>query len=34
LTSQLPPETLLGEPLVYTVDESALARYERRVLVR
>ena len=34
LTSQLPPETLLGEPLVYTLDENALARYERRVLVR
>jgi moderate conductance mechanosensitive channel len=34
LTSQLSPETLLAEPLVYTVDESALARYERRVLVR
>jgi moderate conductance mechanosensitive channel len=34
LTSQLPPETLLAEPFVYTLDESALARYERRVLVR
>jgi small-conductance mechanosensitive channel len=34
LTSQLPSDTLLGEPLVYTVDEGALARYERRVLVR
>jgi hypothetical protein len=34
LTSQLPSDTLLGEPLVYTLDESALARYERRVLVR
>jgi hypothetical protein len=34
LTSQLPSDALLGEPLVYTLDESALARYERRVLVR
>jgi small conductance mechanosensitive channel len=34
LRSQLPPETLLAEPFVYTLDESALARYERRVLVR
>jgi small-conductance mechanosensitive channel len=34
LTSQLSPETLLAEPFVYTLDEKALARYERRVLVR
>jgi Mechanosensitive ion channel len=34
LTSQLPPETLLSEPIVYTLDETALARYERRVFVR
>lgn len=34
LTSQLSAETLLAEPFVYTLDESALARYERRVLVR
>jgi hypothetical protein len=34
LTSQLPPEVLLAEPLVYTLDEKTLSRYERRVLVR
>jgi small-conductance mechanosensitive channel len=34
LTSQLPPETVLAEPIVYTIDEQALVRYERRVLVR
>jgi small conductance mechanosensitive channel len=34
LTSQLPPETLLAEPIVYTIDEATLARYARRVLVR
>ncbi|HEV7641367.1 MAG TPA: mechanosensitive ion channel domain-containing protein [Gaiellaceae bacterium] len=34
LTSQLPPETLLTEPIVYTLDEATLARYARRVLVR
>jgi small conductance mechanosensitive channel len=34
LTSQLAPETLLAEPIVYTIDEATLARYARRVLVR
>jgi moderate conductance mechanosensitive channel len=28
------PEALLSEPIVYTIDDAALARYERRVLVR
>ena len=27
-------EVLLAEPIVYTIDEGALSRYERRVLVR
>jgi hypothetical protein len=34
LTSQLAPETLLAEPLVYTIDEATLSRYARRVVVR
>jgi small conductance mechanosensitive channel len=34
LISQLPPEALLAEPIVYTLDEKALSRYERRVLVQ
>jgi small conductance mechanosensitive channel len=34
LTSQLPSESLLAEPLVYTLDEATLSRYARRVLVR
>jgi small conductance mechanosensitive channel len=34
LMSQLPAETLLSEPIVYTLDEATLARYARRVLVR
>jgi hypothetical protein len=34
LVSQLPPETLLAEPIVYTLDEATLAKYARRVLVR
>jgi small conductance mechanosensitive channel len=34
LTSQLAPDTLLAEPIVYTIDEATLARYARRVLVR
>jgi moderate conductance mechanosensitive channel len=34
LMSQLPSEALLSEPIVYTLDETALARYERRVLLR
>jgi hypothetical protein len=34
LISQLPAETLLAEPLVYSLDEATLAKYARRVLVR
>ncbi|MCW2963934.1 MAG: hypothetical protein JWO17_1186 [Actinomycetia bacterium] len=34
LTSQIAPEALLAEPIVYTIDEATLARYARRVLVR
>jgi small conductance mechanosensitive channel len=34
LKAQLGDDTLLAEPIVYTLDEAALSRYERRVLVR
>jgi hypothetical protein len=34
LMSQLPAESLLAEPIVYTLDEATLSRYARRVLVR
>jgi small conductance mechanosensitive channel len=34
LTSQLSPDVLLTEPIVYTLDEVTLLRYERRVLVK
>jgi hypothetical protein len=34
LKSQLSPESLLADPIVYTLDEGTLSRYERRVLVR
>jgi small conductance mechanosensitive channel len=34
LRSQIPDESLLAEPIVYTLDEGTLSRYERRVLVR
>lgn len=34
LKSQLNSESLLAEPIVYTLDEGTLSRYERRVLVR
>jgi moderate conductance mechanosensitive channel len=34
LRSRLPDETLLAEPIIYTLDEGALSRYERRVLIR
>jgi hypothetical protein len=34
LVSQLPPETLLTEPIAYTIDEMTLSKYARRVLVR
>jgi small conductance mechanosensitive channel len=34
LISALPPEVLLADPMVYTLDEATLRRYQRRVLVR
>ena len=34
LKAQLGDESLLSDPIVYTLDEGTLARYERRVLVR
>jgi small conductance mechanosensitive channel len=34
LTSQLSPDILLADPIVYTLDEATLRRYQRRVLVR
>jgi moderate conductance mechanosensitive channel len=34
LKAQLQNESLLAEPIVYTLDEGTLSRYERRVLVR
>jgi moderate conductance mechanosensitive channel len=34
LKAELPAESLLAEPFVYTLDEGTLSRYERRVLVR
>jgi small-conductance mechanosensitive channel len=34
LKAWLPAEVLLADPIVYTIDEGTLARYERRVLVR
>jgi small conductance mechanosensitive channel len=34
LTSQLAPDSLLAEPIVYTLDEATLSKYARRVLVR
>jgi hypothetical protein len=34
LQSELPEESLLAEPIVYTLDERTLTRYERRVLVQ
>ena len=34
LKAQLRGESLLAEPIVYTLDEGTLSRYERRVLVR
>jgi small conductance mechanosensitive channel len=34
LTSQLAAETLLAEPIVYTLDEATLTKYARRVVVR
>lgn len=34
LKAQLSPESLLADPLVYTIDEGTLTRDQRRVLVR
>ena len=34
LKAQLPGDVLLADPIVYTIDEGTLSRYERRVLVR
>jgi moderate conductance mechanosensitive channel len=34
IRAQLSDEMLLADPIVYTIDEGTLARYERRVLVR
>jgi small conductance mechanosensitive channel len=34
LKAQLRSESLLADPIVYTIDEGTLSRYERRVLVR
>jgi len=34
LKAQLPSDVLLADPIVYTIDEGTLSRYERRVLVR
>jgi hypothetical protein len=32
--AQMPEDTLLAGPIVYTLDEAAVERYQRRVLVR
>jgi hypothetical protein len=34
LKAQLQSESLLAEPIVYTLDEGTLSRYERRVLIK
>lgn len=34
LKAQLHSESLLAEPIVYTLDEGTLSRYERRVLIK
>jgi hypothetical protein len=34
LKAQLRSESLLAEPIVYTLDEGTLSRYERRVLIK
>lgn len=34
LKGRLPEDVLLAEPIIYTLDEGTLSRYERRVLVR
>jgi moderate conductance mechanosensitive channel len=33
LKAQIPPDVLLADPIVYTIDEATIRRYERRVLV-
>jgi hypothetical protein len=33
LKAQLGDEVLLADPIVYTLDQGAVARYQRRVLV-
>jgi moderate conductance mechanosensitive channel len=33
LKAQLPPDVMLADPIVYTIDEATIRRYERRVLV-
>jgi hypothetical protein len=33
LKAQLPDDILLASPIVYTLDQGAVARYQRRVLV-
>jgi hypothetical protein len=33
LKAHLSPDVLLADPIVYTIDEGALSRYQRRVLV-
>jgi hypothetical protein len=33
LKAQLPADVLLANPIVYTLDQGAVARYQRRVLV-
>jgi hypothetical protein len=34
LKASLSPNSLLADPIVYTIDEGAFTRYQRRVLVR
>jgi moderate conductance mechanosensitive channel len=33
LKAQVPPDVMLADPIVYTIDEATIRRYERRVLV-
>jgi hypothetical protein len=34
LKAELAPESLLADPIIYTLDEGAVSRYERSVLVQ
>jgi hypothetical protein len=34
IRAQMPEDSLLAGPIVYTLDEGAVERYQRRVLVR